>query len=114
MINGLGHVDLSFSILVTRGNSAGLKYRTRRETKKITGFKSSTDTKIQINNDSVIQYFPISAFKTLPIPVEPLLRGNELTNKVYNPGTTTTVKADKMATVLSTLKKKEAAPRLMP
>tara|TARA_B100001115_G_C15806530_1_gene399361 strand:+ start:966 stop:1226 length:261 start_codon:yes stop_codon:yes gene_type:complete len=80
--------------------------------KKITGFKSFTDTKIPINKDSVIQYFPISAFKTLPIPVEPLSRGNELTNKVYNPGTATTVKAAKIATATSPLKKKRGRPKI--
>ena len=74
--------------------------------KKIIGFKSSTYTKIPINKDSVIQYFPISDFKTLPINVEPLSRGNEPTNKVYNPGTNTTAKAAKIATAASLLKEK--------
>ena len=81
--------------------------------KKIIGFRSFIDTKIPINKDSVIQYFPISAFKTLPIPVEPLSIGNELTNKVYNPGTNTTAKAAKIATAASPLKRKRGSPKLV-
>ena len=52
-----------------------------------------------------MQYFPISALTTLPIPVEPLSKGNALTNKVYSPGTTTTVAAAKTATDASIFRK---------
>ena len=58
-----------------------------------------------------MQYFPISALTTLPIPVEPLSKGNAVTNKVYSPGTTTTVAAAKTATAASIFRKESGSPK---
>ena len=59
-----------------------------------------------------MQYFPISALTTLPIPVEPLSKVSALTNKVYSPGTTATVAAAKTATAASIFKKQSGSPKI--